>query len=270
LDFGALVEAARAVLDTELGELACTGSHAPAEDALGRLRDALASQPVESAEQPAADDGWRMVPVEPTPEMLNAGDAQRQSWGIKSPVHVGRRISADVYRAMLGAAPQAAPPDVTMPEHWSVAVNVDGGENLLTIGHDWVSGAREPTEEDRQTIIGAAQHLLAFVGYGLPPCNFDPDADEAPQAAGLLAKTHTGMKVDYRGLLGQSRRALGRTEGGYAEMLRQLEGHLTELGQRWYAGDTAVVDEILQLYCIEKDARALAQKNNLQLRNGGE
>lgn len=72
----------------------------------------------------------------------------------------------------------------------------------------------------------------------------------------LLAEKHTGMRVDYSGLLGQCQRALRSREPGNAEMLRQLQGHLQELGRRWYAGDTAVVDEILQLYCIERDARA--------------
>ena len=44
-----LRQAAADLLDTEMGELACTGSHAPAEDALGRLRDALAAaQPGEA------------------------------------------------------------------------------------------------------------------------------------------------------------------------------------------------------------------------------
>lgn len=71
----------------------------------------------------------------------------------------------------------------------------------------------------------------------------------------LLSKPHTGMKVDYRGLLKQAQRGLHR-DPGIAEMLRQLEEHLTELGQRWYSGDTAVVDELLQLYCVERDARA--------------
>lgn len=75
------------------------------------------------------------------------------------------------------------------------------------------------------------------------------------QAVKLLAADHSGMKVDYRGLFSQVQRAIKRTDPGYAEMIRQLEGHLQELGQRWYAGDTNVVDEILQLYCIERDVR---------------
>ncbi len=77
----------------------------------------------------------------------------------------------------------------------------------------------------------------------------------------LLAEKHTGMRVDYSGLLVQCQRALRSREPANAEMLRWLQGHLKVLGRRWYAGDTAVVDEILQLYCIEGDARAaLADK----------
>lgn len=80
----------------------------------------------------------------------------------------------------------------------------------------------------------------------------------APAPARVLAADHVGMRVDYTGLLGQARSALKRGENApaMAEMLGQLAVHLTELGQRWYAGDTAVVDEFLQLYCIESDARA--------------
>jgi hypothetical protein len=32
------------LLDTELGELACTGSYAPVEDLLGRMQDALSEE----------------------------------------------------------------------------------------------------------------------------------------------------------------------------------------------------------------------------------
>lgn len=37
-----LIEAARECLDTELGEMACLGSVAPCEDALGKLKAAIA------------------------------------------------------------------------------------------------------------------------------------------------------------------------------------------------------------------------------------
>ena len=75
----------------------------------------------------------------------------------------------------------------------------------------------------------------------------------------VLAEDHQGMRVDYRGLLGQVRRELERTAGGHAEMLRQLQGHMTELGIRYYGGDLSAVDEFLQLYCVEREARAAAQ-----------
>ncbi len=68
---------------------------------------------------------------------------------------------------------------IGMPQYWSVTVNVNG-QDIVSIGHDWLSGSRPLGNEDERTIIGAAQHLLSFVGYGLPPSDFDPDAPAAP------------------------------------------------------------------------------------------
>ncbi|MFT0546977.1 hypothetical protein ACMHYO_11615 [Allopusillimonas ginsengisoli] len=81
--------------------------------------------------------------------------------------------------------------------------------------------------------------------------------EEAEQPSLLLAADHEGMRVDYSGLFEQASDALARgaKEPALAEMLRQFEAHLTELGRRWYAGDAAVVDELLQLYCVEDQAR---------------
>ena len=42
----------------------------------------------------------------------------------------------------------------------------------------------------------------------------------------------------------QSGARRARAEPGLAEMLRQLQDHLQELGERWYDGDMAVVDEL--------------------------
>ncbi|MGN5354358.1 hypothetical protein ACQ4P5_20360 [Ralstonia sp. L16] len=80
---------------------------------------------------------------------------------------------------------------------------------------------------------------------------------QPPSGPVSLAAEHSGMRVDYSGLLNQARNGL-RQEPALAEMLRQLQDHLAELGGRWYAGDAAAVDEFLQLYCIETDKRAIA------------
>lgn len=75
------------------------------------------------------------------------------------------------------------PPDCpTMQEHWCVSVMAEG-DTLVTIGHNWLSGKGELTDEETQTVIGAASHLLSFVGYGLPQTDFDPDAEEIPPLA---------------------------------------------------------------------------------------
>lgn len=76
-------------------------------------------------------------------------------------------------------ASRAAPEMPAMPETWHVVAHVHG-EPILSIGYDWLSG-KELDEAEEQAVIGMAQHLLAFVGYGLPPSTFSPD-DESDAA----------------------------------------------------------------------------------------
>jgi len=80
----------------------------------------------------------------------------------------------------------------------------------------------------------------------------------------LLAHDHMGMRISHTGLLMQVCDALTRHgEDGLVEMLHQLHRHLTELGKRWYTGDAYVVDEFLQLYCVESEARQLIKDAGL-------
>lgn len=117
-------------------------------------------------------------------------------------------------------------------------------------------------------MVGAQNHTPPPAGHWLEPFWNMARADAAqPQPAAvpvdglresqILAKDHDGMRVSYSGLLRQARGALtrGSADPALAEMLRQLEKHMEELGKRWYAGDRLVVDELLQLYCIETNAR---------------
>lgn len=71
----------------------------------------------------------------------------------------------------------------------------------------------------------------------------------------VLAAKHAGMKVDYRGMLRGAHALLRKSSPISAFMLEELERNLTELGERYYSGDLASVDEFLQLYCINKDGR---------------
>ncbi|OAD17161.1 hypothetical protein [Achromobacter insolitus] len=159
--------------------------------------------------------------------------------------------SSKPYRAALASAPVAG--EARMPPGYRVKV-VEGHGYRITApsGSDWVAHSGTP-----------AGDLIAAL-YAAP------QASEAVPI-GLLATEHTGMRVDYSGLLKQARSALehGETEPALAEMLRQFAGHLEELGQRWYAGDVAVVDELLQLYCVESEVRpALSAQPGAQ-RTGG-
>ncbi|OWQ56614.1 hypothetical protein [Stenotrophomonas maltophilia] len=105
----------------------------------------------------------------------------------------------------------------------------------------------------------------AYRGSFSGPCRCWADADHAvgnevmryaapPAQVVDLAPDHRGMRVSYSGLLNQVRGGLN-SNPELAEMVRQLHGHLNELGKRWYAGDRKVVDEFLQLYVIEDGAR---------------
>ncbi|WP_444812309.1 hypothetical protein ACS0OW_15920 [Stenotrophomonas maltophilia] len=98
---------------------------------------------------------------------------------------------------------------------------------------------------------------VAFVNHAVDteygPTHWAPYVYPAAQAVDL-APDHRGMRVSYSGLLNQVRGGLN-SNPELAEMVRQLHGHLNELGKRWYAGDRKVVDEFLQLYVIEDGAR---------------
>ena len=149
-------------------------------------------------------------------------------------------------------AAQAAPTEpVTMPSHWSVSVTADG-DTLVSIGNDWLSGSRALEQYDERVIIGAAQHLLSFVGYGLPPCNFDPDADNAPQAERCPHCDDTG---DVNSIIGEWRgychcpavRALAAQAGPAQAPLTEdrlrtmaAEAESPEWGE-WYSDDDALI-----------------------------
>lgn len=77
-------------------------------------------------------------------------------------------------------------------------------------------------------------------------------------AANQLAPDHDGLRIQYGGLMFHVGNALrqGHKEPPLAHAIGQLCQHLKELGKRYYAGDLKVVDEFLQLYCIEEEARA--------------
>ncbi|MFG0602439.1 hypothetical protein ACF8PL_18840 [Delftia sp. WSY_4] len=92
-----------------------------------------------------------------------------------------RNIS--MLQGLAGAAPAAvAPEHPPMPETWAVVASIEG-QDVVCISSSALSGKGELTESEEQAVIGMAQHLLAFVGYGLPPCDFDPDDEPAPAPA---------------------------------------------------------------------------------------
>ena len=79
-------------------------AHDTYEQAKAKL-DNLIGFHVDVATDPAVNGGWKLVPIEPTSEMLGAGE------DTFVPTYTGTPVSApiDVYRAMLAAAPETKP-----------------------------------------------------------------------------------------------------------------------------------------------------------------
>jgi len=111
-------------------------SETPARTKYGLLSEPLyAHPPRPQADAGAVPEGWRLVPVEPTPEMVAA---------IPWPTNVTPTLGLDCYRAMLAAAPQApaAATAVALEEAWRAGwAACRDAEYVGEEAEDWAWGA---------------------------------------------------------------------------------------------------------------------------------
>ena len=70
-----------------------------------------------------------------------------------------------------------------------------------------------------------------------------------------MATNRPPLANDHRGLRLSARRVLTENGRGFTAIRRGIAEHLEEVAKRYYAGDVAVVDEFLQLYCFGSDER---------------
>jgi hypothetical protein len=82
-----------------------------------------------------------------------------------------------IARALAAQEPLKPTPDdyPSMPELWSVDVFVNG-DSVLSIGDNWIGSS---DDLDDAVVLGAAKHMLSFIGYGLPDGGFTPPDDDA-------------------------------------------------------------------------------------------
>ena len=92
-----------------------------------------------------------------------------------------------------------------------------------------------------------------------------PDLTNAELEALGLSPTNTppwpdrgGMKQNIQPVLAAAAR-LASAEHGHAFVIEEFGRNLAELGDRFYSGEVAVVDEFLQLYCLDRQRREGAQ-----------
>lgn len=89
-----------------------------------------------------------------------------------------------------------------------------------------------------------AGEMASLLGVSpAPVVNQQMTTEPGPVAP--LAPKHQGMRISAAGMLN---RVGGRLQFGAREMLK----HLEEMADRYYAGDIAVVDEFLQMYCLDE------------------
>lgn len=76
------------------------------------------------------DAKWKLVPVEPTPEMIEAGDvANPTAWNEDTDLGFGCDVAFEVYRAMLAASPPA--------DEWRPIETAPHETNVLLAWQDW-------------------------------------------------------------------------------------------------------------------------------------
>lgn len=123
------------------------------------------------------------------------------------------------------------PTSYTCPRCSFKAASVEAG------AHDCVSVL--------ESQLQSANHLLSIVTaerdhYRKQSKRVIQERDALRKVA--LAPKNDGMRVCGTSLLSNPKRA------GIKFMLQEMDKHLKEVSRRYYAGDTAVVDEFLQLY----------------------
>ena len=143
------------------------------------------------------------------------------NWAIYGQEYIG-----DV-RAML-----AAPAPVERVEQDHDAIALDKARNIMQIMY-----GEMPKGGSAQLLAMVQVCVLEAMSHVCTP-------QHAPTAVPLAAK-HQGMCISAQGLLARVR---GRLQFGAREMLK----HLEEMADRYYAGDISVVDEFLQLYCLDE------------------
>lgn len=68
----------------------------------------------------------------------------------------------------------------------------------------------------------------------------------------LLGPKHTGMRIPVSGILTRIIRG-EKLDKGSRYMIEKLLEHLEETGRRFYSSDIKVIDEFLQLYCLDNN-----------------
>lgn len=102
---------------------------------------------VQPQQEPVLKQSWKMVPVEPTKEMLDAADDGDDSYTLRSFGPGVNRVMQgpeDHYAAMLAAAPQ--PPQRTPPQFPTALRKMWSGNEV----QDWINANWNPIQQTKE------------------------------------------------------------------------------------------------------------------------
>lgn len=127
-----------------------------------------------------------------------------------------------------------------------------GEHGMIDLGHLWNRETGEvaailigpPDAPEAITLAFPCQSWAARVFNAMVEEQGPVDQPKPRAAQPVLAPKHEGLRVDASGVL-------GRVEGPEKHFANQMLAHLEEMSTRYYTGDVAVVDEFLQLYCLD-------------------
>lgn len=167
--------------------------------------------------QASEGEGWKLVPVEPTPEMANAG---RRAF----PKLLLNIMASTIYRVMLAAAPDASPSkrvERLEAERDEAVAMADAYKTLLYsdevfVGTHWEGDFRDPATKSWPTLC------MHFPNYGADAEEIPPDQiltvaqlvrDHGPDAILAWACHHRGVDDVVKGHLSAKAREIFQALG---------------------------------------------------------
>ncbi|WP_043316627.1 hypothetical protein [Microbulbifer sp. HZ11] len=191
---------------------------------------ALASSDSEKGQEPVA---WAAFTVDGNIRIWTAKETEVNRLAAAVGQELQPLYTSPVVKDSLTVAHRSPAQDSKVPEEWGIKETDNGRVEVWPPEEMPISLPPEPESLEGRYLVMLCRSLLSTAPV--------PDKPQRPP----LAKDHEGMRISASGIL--------HRVGGHIKFgARQMCEHLEEMGRRYYAGEVSVVDEFLQLYCLDE------------------